>query len=122
MCPTNNVYREIKKDKQVWKFCFYGFLKNLKFFEPYLLIYLINLGMSLFNIGILYAIREAVVYIFEVPSGIIADTYGKKKELMICFTFYVISFAFFFIANNFFFTDHCYGILRPGRSFSVRDS
>ncbi|WP_066496053.1 MFS transporter [Abyssisolibacter fermentans] len=95
-----NVYQTIKRDKQIWKFCFYGLLKNLKFFEPYLLIYLLGMGMSFFKIGILYAIREIVTYIFEIPSGIFADNYGKKKELMTCFAFYIISFIFFFIGTD----------------------
>jgi len=94
------VFNEIKKDYQIWKFCFYGFFKNLKFFEPYLLIYLIGMGLDLFQIGILYAIREGITYLFEVPSGIIADHYGKKKELLICFVFYIISFVLFFIGSN----------------------
>ena len=97
-----NVYKSINKDKQVWKFCFYGLLKNLEFFEPYLLIYLISLGLSLFQVGILYAIREVIIYVFEVPSGIFADQYGKKRELMICFAFYMISFVIFFIGINFY--------------------
>jgi len=96
-----NDYERIKKDKQIWKFCFYGFLKNLKFFEPYLLIYLLSLGNNLFRIGLLYSIREIIVYIFEVPSGVFADNYGKKRELMMCFSFYTISFALFFIGNSF---------------------
>ncbi|WP_427340152.1 MFS transporter [Caloranaerobacter sp. DY30410] len=96
-----NVYAEIKKDKQIWKFCFYGFLKNLKFFEPYLYIYLLANGLSLFKVGVLFAIREIVTYIFEVPSGIFADSYGKKTELLICFTFYIISFIFFFLSTNY---------------------
>ena len=95
------LHSEIKKDYQIKKFCAYGFLKNLKFFEPYLLIYFIGLGLNLFQIGILYSIREFITYIFEVPSGVFADTYGKKKELMICFTFYMISFVIFFFAANF---------------------
>lgn len=93
--------KEIKKDLQIWKFCAYGFLKNLKFFEPYLLIYLIGNGVSLFSIGILYAIREGVTYVFEIPSGVIADNYGKKKELMTCFVFYIISFLLFFYGTDF---------------------
>jgi len=97
MSETHN---EIKKDIQIWKFCFYGFFKNLKFFEPYLLIYLLGMGLNLFNIGILLSVREAITYIFEVPSGIIADNYGKRKELLICFVFYIISFIFFFIGSN----------------------
>ena len=79
----------------------YGFLKNLKFFEPYLIIYLLGLDYSLFHIGILFAIRETITYLLEVPSGMIADYYGKKKELLMCFTFYIISFVFFFIGGSF---------------------
>ncbi len=93
------MYSEIKKDKQIIKFCFYGFFKNLRFFEPYLLIYLISLGYNLFTIGSLFALREIIVYIFEVPSGIIADYYGKKKELLLCFVFYIVSFVCFFIGT-----------------------
>lgn len=93
--------KTIKKDKMIWKFSLYGFLKNLRFFEPYLVIYLLSLDLSLFSIGILYALRETVTYIFEVPSGIIADAYGKKKELMACFIFYIISFGLFFIGRGF---------------------
>ena len=80
----------------------YGLLKNLRFFEPYLYIYLLSLNIDLFHIGILFSIREIIIYIFEIPSGIIADEYGKKKELMICFLFYIISFVFFFVGGNFF--------------------
>lgn len=95
------LHNTIKKDRQIWKFCFYGFFKNLKFFEPYLLVYMLTMGLNLFQIGILYAIREAITYVFEVPSGIIADHYGKKKELLMCFAFYIVSFLFFFVGSGF---------------------
>lgn len=94
-------YKIIKTNRQVWKFCFYGFLKNLKFFEPYLYVYLLGTGVNLFQIGLLFSIREIVVYIFEVPSGVIADFYGRKNVLVICFIFYIISFILFFIGHNF---------------------
>lgn len=93
------MFQEIKSDFQIKKFCLYGFFKNLKFFEPYLLLYLLSLGYNLFTIGSLVAFRETIVYLFEIPSGIIADHYGKKKELMMCFVFYIISFVFFFIGD-----------------------
>jgi MFS family permease len=96
----SDVYHVIKRDGQIWKFCFYGLLKNLKFFEPYLLIYLLGEGLNLFAIGILYSIREIVNYFFEIPSGVFADLYGKKKELMLCFGLYIISFILFFIGKN----------------------
>ena len=95
------VYQKIIKDPQIWKFCFYGFLKNLKFFEPYLYLYLLSIGINFFQIGILFSVREFITYIFEIPSGILADQYGKKTELLICFIFYIISFIFFFLGKNF---------------------
>ena len=93
---------EIKKDPIIRKFSLYGLLKNLKFFEPYLIIYLLSFNISLLNIGFLYSIREIIIYIFEVPSGIIADHYGKKNELMMCFLFYIASFLLFFIGSSFY--------------------
>lgn len=97
----NPLREKIIKDTLIWKFCAYGFLKNLKLFEPYLLIYLMGLGQDLFSIGILYSIKEAVTYFFEIPSGVLADNYGKKEELMSCFVFYIISFLLFFIGSGF---------------------
>lgn len=92
----------LKNDPMIKKFSLYGLLKNLKFFEPYLIIYLLSFNISLLNIGFLYSIREIIIYIFEVPSGIIADHYGKKNELMLCFLFYIVSFLLFFIGSTFY--------------------
>ena len=96
------VYKRIKRDLLIWKFGFYGLFKNLQFFEPYLLIYLLSMKLCLFQIGLLYSIREIITYIFEIPSGILADHYGKKTELLICFIWYIISFIFFFLGMNFY--------------------
>ena len=97
-----DIYELIKKNRQIKKFCLYGFLKNLKFFEPYLYIYLIQVvHLNLFQIGTLFSIRGIVIYLFEVPSGVFADQYGKKTELMICFIFYIASFFFFFLGGSY---------------------
>ncbi len=97
-----NIKKIIKSDIQIKKFSAYGFLRNLTFFKPYLLIYLMASGLNLFEIGLLYSIREIIIYVFEIPSGIIADYFGRKKELYMCFSFYIISFVFFFISDNFY--------------------
>lgn len=92
---------DIKNNKQIKKFCFYGFFKNLRFFEPYLFIYFMNNGLNFFLIGTLFSVREIIVYLFEIPSGVIADYFGKKNELMFCFMMYIISFIFFFIGQHY---------------------
>ncbi len=97
----DSLHQNIKKDFQIKKFGYYGLLKNLQFFEPYLYVYLLSLDFNLFQIGLLISIREVITYVFEIPSGIFADHYGKKTELVICFIFYIISFILFFSGSSF---------------------
>ena len=97
------IFSWINKQGIMWKFKFYGFFKNLKFFEPYLIIILLSWEFNLYEIGILIAIQEIVTFIFEVPSGMLADTRGKKTELLFCFVFYIISFIFYFMGQTFIF-------------------
>ena len=57
----------------------YGFLKNLRFFDAFFILFLLEKGISFTQIGLLYAIREVITNLFELPSGILADTFGRKK-------------------------------------------
>lgn len=91
------------KNIQYYKFCLYGFFKNLRFFEPFFVLFFIEQGLSFLEIGILYSVREILINIFEIPSGIIADAIGRKKTLIVSFIFYIISFLVFFISNSFIF-------------------
>lgn len=86
---------------QMRKFGWYGLLKNLKFFEPYLLLYFLALRLPYVEIGMLFAIREAVVYVLEIPSGVMADRYGKKRAMLFAFAAYIVSFVLFFFAQGF---------------------
>ena len=89
------------KTRQYYKFCFYGFFKNLRFFDAFFIIYLIDKDLSYTQIGFLYAIREIIINIFEIPSGIIADTLGRKKALMASFATYIVSFIIFSLSTDF---------------------
>jgi MFS family permease len=92
----------IEHKRQIRKFNLYGFLKNLKLFEPFLLYYIFISVDDYLHIGILIAIRELIIYVFEVPSGVLADKYGKKNQLILCFSFYILSFIAFFIGGDFY--------------------
>ena len=91
----------IIKDRQSFKFCTYGFLKNLRFFDAFFILFLVEKGLPYTQIGILYAVREIFINIFEIPSGIIADTYGRKNSLIGSFFVYIISFFVFSFSNDF---------------------
>jgi MFS family permease len=91
------------KNRQYFKFCIYGFLKNLRFFDAFFILFLIEKGLSFTQIGIMYAVREIFINIFEIPSGIIADTFGRKNSLIGSFFVYIVSFYVFYISNDFWF-------------------
>lgn len=92
---------EFRKDKQYYKFCAYGFLKNLNFFDPFLLLFFMSKGLSFFEIGTLYAIREITINIFEIPSGMLADVMGRRRTLASSFLFYIVSFILFFFSSTY---------------------
>ena len=89
------------KDKQYYKFCFYGFLKNLRFFDAFFILFLIEKGLPYTQIGILYAVREIAINVLEVPSGIVADTWGRKNALTGSFIAYIASFLVFYFSSDF---------------------
>jgi len=92
---------QIVKNRQYYKFSSYGFLKNLRFFDAFLLLYLVEKGLPYTEIGILYAVREISINLFEIPSGVIADTFGRKNTLASSFVVYMGSFLLFYFASDF---------------------
>lgn len=90
-----------KKNRQFWKFCAYGFLKNLRFFEPFLLLFFLEKGISYWQIGTLYAAREIAINLFEIPSGFLADAFGRRRTMILAFIFYIISFSLFYQAGTY---------------------
>lgn len=90
-----------KKDRQYFKFCAYGFFKNLRFFEPFLLLFFLSKGLNYFEIGILYALREITINLFEIPAGVLADSLGRRKTMISAFVFYILSFVVFYLSAGF---------------------
>jgi MFS family permease len=92
---------QFEKDLQYYKFCAYGFLKNLRFFEPFLVLFFLEKGLSFLQIGTLYAIREIATNLLEIPTGFIADALGRRRTLFFSFVFYILSFIIFFFFSSF---------------------
>ncbi|MEI7596373.1 MAG: MFS transporter [Bacteroidota bacterium] len=92
---------KFKKDAQFYKFCAYGFLKNLRFFEPFMLLFFMEKGLSFFEIGTLYSIREICINILNIPTGVIADALGRRRTMIYSFSSYIISFTIFFFSGSY---------------------
>lgn len=89
------------RDLQYYKFCLYGFLKNLRFFEPFLLLFFLEKGLDYFEIGALYAVKEIATNILEIPTGVASDALGRRRTMIFSFASYIISFAVFYLAHGF---------------------
>lgn len=101
MNKTDESDQVFVRNVQYYKFCAYGFLKNLKFFEPFLLLFFLEKGITYIQIGTLYAVREALINLFEIPSGIIADSLGRRRVMALSLLSYIVSFIIFFFSHSY---------------------
>jgi len=81
------------------RFSLYGFLKNQRYFEPFLWLAFLDRNLSFFDIGLLVALREAVVVALEVPSGALADALGRRRAMILSFVAYVAAFPILAFAS-----------------------
>lgn len=73
----------------LFRFSLYGVLKNQRYYDPFLILAFREKGLSFLQIGILIGFREAVSNLFEVPSGAVADLYGRCRSMIFSFSAYI---------------------------------
>ncbi|MBN2799851.1 MAG: MFS transporter [Deltaproteobacteria bacterium] len=84
----------------IFRFCLYGFLKNQRYFEPFLVLVLMEKGLSFFAIGLLLGWRDLAVNLMEIPSGALADGWGRRRSMILSFIAYIASFLLFGVARG----------------------
>ncbi len=82
------------------RFCAYSVLKNLRFADPFLLLYLRDLGLSFTEAGTLLGLQHLIASLLEVPLGVVADRFGRRRSLAACFISYVFAFSFYGLAGE----------------------
>ena len=101
----------------IFRFSLYGFLRNQRYFEPFLILAFLQVGLSFFEIGLLIAFRELCVNVLEIPSGAIADLYGRRRSLILSFGAYVVGFLTFGFTDQFAFFFAAMFFLAVGDAF-----
>ncbi|MDF2961260.1 MAG: transporter [Paenibacillus sp.] len=64
-------------------FYLYQFLNSFILDRGIWMLYLSSQGFTLTEIGIIEALYHAVIFVFEVPTGYIADRFGKRTSLLL---------------------------------------
>jgi MFS family permease len=77
------------------RFSLYGFLKNQRYFEPFIILFFLQEGLSFTGIGFLIAFRVGMINLMEIPTGAVADLFGRRRSMMFSFIAYIVSFLIF---------------------------
>ncbi len=77
------------------RFCLYSVLKNLRFADPFLILFLRHLDYSFVEIGAVLGLQHLITGLLELPFGVLADRWGRRRSLAVCFLCYAASFLLF---------------------------
>jgi len=86
----------------IWKYYTFNFLDMFVLFLPFIVYYFQELGFSLGKIAILQSAMAITLFLFEIPSGYIADKFGRKNSLILSSLFQVISVLVLFTAQTYY--------------------
>jgi MFS family permease len=93
-----------KKDelKLLWPFYLDHLVSPMLFFMPaFMIIYFRDLNFSMFQVGILIALMPLFSLFFEIPTGAIADLYGRKFSVLLSYFIGGICFLLLFFFKDF---------------------
>ena len=72
------------------RFSLYGFLKNQQYYLPFMILAFLQMGLNYTLVGLLIAFRELMTNLAEIPSGAVADIWGRRKSMIVSFVAYII--------------------------------
>ncbi|NQU79310.1 MFS transporter [Candidatus Woesearchaeota archaeon] len=75
-------------------------ISGLIFFLPVRALYYESHLFTLSNVALIFAIEAIAFAVFEVPSGAIADLFGRKKTLIVSFFMTFVGFTFLYIGGS----------------------
>jgi MFS family permease len=75
------------------RFSLYGFLKNQQYYDPFIVLAFLQMGLNYTLIGVVIAFREVMVNIMEIPTGGIADLFGRRRSMIFSHCAYIVSFS-----------------------------
>ena len=89
--------------KLLWPFYLDSLLSSILYFAPiFIVVFLNDLGMSFSQIGILVAITPLFALVFEVPTGAVADLWGRKFSVLVGYSIEAVAVFSLFFVNSFY--------------------
>ena len=68
------------------RFCLYAVLRNMRFFDPFMVLFLLyDLGLGFTAVGAVLAYEKMLLVALEIPMAVITDRFGRRRGLMASF-------------------------------------
>lgn len=87
--------------RQITKFYISSFLKNQTYFTPIMILFLQFYHLSYQEVFWVFTIGSIFSFIIEIPTGIFADLYGKRKSIILSKILIMASFISFGFSTGF---------------------
>lgn len=88
-------------EANIKKYYLWKFFHTLSFWLPIFVLFFLNKGLDYTQIMIMSIAAAAMQIIFEVPSGMFADFFGRKTSMMIASFLKFVSLITYIIGQNF---------------------
>jgi len=76
------------------------FLHGMQFFLPILSLYFQQSLFTIANVALIYSIQAIGTAIFQVPTGAIADIFGRKRIIILSTLIYMLALVALYIGGN----------------------
>ena len=105
--------------KLLWPFYLEHFLAYVvSIFHIFIFVYLIDVGFSFTQIGILMSAIPLTMLLFEIPTGAIADLYGRKVSVLIGYFLEGILMLSLMFSTNFYYLLSVFALMGVAMTLS----
>jgi len=106
------------KSNNIRVMCVSSIIGGMLFFLPILALYMEKSLFSITNVALIFAIEAIAMAFFEMPTGAVADLFGRKKTMILAYISTLASLLFLYIGGSMLMFI-CYAILNAfGRSLA----
>ncbi len=75
-------------------------MSGMVFFAPILALYLEESLFTVTNIAIVFSVKAFALALFEIPTGAIADLFGRKNAKILAYFFHIMAIVFLYIGGT----------------------
>jgi len=83
--------------------CTVGFLKNMLFILPVLMLYYGYKGVGIGDFFLIQGFSSMMVFLCEVPSGYVGDLFSRKRVIISGFIVWTLGYLFWIFGSGFWF-------------------